>query len=70
MYLIADDDSLLHKFKRAIRGVGKLEGELGPPFMSLYVSDSSKQLFYVLSFLSGSLTLYVSDDPDDPTGKT
>lgn len=52
MYLITDDDFLSHNFKRAIRGVGILEGKLGPPFVSLYVSDRSKQLFYVLSFLS------------------
>ena len=46
-----------------------MAGQLDAPQISLNVTSLIPQLYYLLKFQSGTLTLYTSDDPNDPTEK-
>jgi len=63
MWTIADADSALHKLNINIDKVGTLEGDLDPPVISLNVTSSDPQLYFLVTFTSdttGQLTLDTS----------
>ncbi|KAL1967188.1 hypothetical protein VTN77DRAFT_3479 [Rasamsonia byssochlamydoides] len=68
MWLIADDDSPIRHFKRKTRS-GSIDVTLGQPRVQLQVTTVDPQLYFMLSMTSGSLHLYVSDDPEDDSTK-
>lgn len=70
MWLIADEDSLLHSFDVKNRSGEYLKGKIKAPKVTLHVTSLDVQLHYLLQFDSGSLLLYVSDDPNDNTQKS
>jgi hypothetical protein len=67
MWVIADDDSPLHHFKTSTRGGDKIDTDLGPPSVQLQVTTVDPQLYFLLPLTSGSMTHYLSNDPDDDT---
>lgn len=63
MWTIADADSALHKLNINVDKVGTLEGDLDPPVISLNVTSSDPQLYFLVTFTSdttGQLTLDTS----------
>ena len=70
MWAISDSTSPIKNFNMTIRGAGSIKGELNQPMVSLNVTSLTPQLYYLLSFQSGKLSLYVSEDPSDDTMKT
>jgi len=69
MWAISDPTSPIKTFNMTVRGGGSMAGQLDAPQISLNVTSLIPQLYYLLKFQSGTLTLYTSDDPNDPTEK-
>ncbi|KAK0630858.1 hypothetical protein B0T17DRAFT_616462 [Bombardia bombarda] len=71
MWAVAPDDSPLLSYTLTLRDGQSLNCELNAPVISLQVNNQeSVQLYYYLQMLSGSLKLYVSNDPANMEMKT
>jgi hypothetical protein len=71
MWLLADDDSPLRKFKKKLKGSDEsIDVKLAAPTIQLQVTTIDPQLYFMLNIKSGSVTLYASDDDDDDTTDT
>lgn len=68
MWVIADDDTPLHRFETSTRGGDTIDvEELGAPSVQLQVTTVDPQLYFLLPLTSGSMKLYTSSDPTDDT---
>ncbi|KAK3373916.1 hypothetical protein B0T24DRAFT_679302 [Lasiosphaeria ovina] len=66
MWAVAPDDSPLLSYTLNLRDGQSLSSQLDAPVISLQVNNQeSVQLYYYLKMLSGTLKLYVSNDPAD-----
>ncbi|KAK4033353.1 hypothetical protein C8A01DRAFT_19680 [Parachaetomium inaequale] len=66
MWAVAPDDSPLLSYKLSLRDGQSLDCQLDAPVISLQVNNQeSVQLYYYLKMQSGTLKLYVSNDPAD-----
>jgi hypothetical protein len=71
MWAVAPDDSPLLSYSLHLRDGQTLDCQLDAPVISLQVNNQeSVQLYYYLKMLSGTLKLYVSNDPADLTMKS
>ncbi|KAL2022075.1 hypothetical protein VTK56DRAFT_6119 [Thermocarpiscus australiensis] len=71
MWAVAPDDSPLLSFTLNLRDGQSLDCQLNAPVISLQVNNQeSVQLYYYLRMLSGTLKLYVSNDPADTDMKS
>jgi hypothetical protein len=68
MWSLAGDSSPLKTFKRRIRGCGTIDVKLKEPVVQLQATTVDPQLYLLLSFKSGTLELYTSDDNDVEDG--
>lgn len=64
-WAIADDDSPLLSLDVTVDEIGSLNGDLDAPVVSLNVTSSDPQLYFLVTFTSGTLTLDTSSDSDD-----
>jgi hypothetical protein len=67
MWLIAPEGSPLTKLDYTNRSGEYLKSDLGPPKVQLHVTSSDPLLYYMLSMKKGSLKIYTTDDPSDPS---
>ena len=67
MWLLADDDSPLSHFEYKNRSSEYMKTDLGAPEIQLQVTTEDPQLYYLLKMSSGSLKIFTSDDPNDPS---
>ncbi|KAI5461886.1 hypothetical protein BGZ63DRAFT_356267 [Mariannaea sp. PMI_226] len=70
MWLLADPTSPIRSIAISTRDGEKLQGELLAPTVIVNVVDFTYMLYFQWNFKSGSMTLYTTDDPNNPTTKT
>lgn len=70
MWILADPTSPIRTINIQTRDGEKLQGDLLAPTVIVNVVDFTHMLYFQWNFKSGSMTLYTSDDPNDPTTKT
>jgi hypothetical protein len=64
MWSIADGNSPLLSLDITVDDVGSLTGDLDAPVVSLNVTSSDPQLYFLVTFTSGTLTLDTSSTPN------
>lgn len=71
MWAVADSGSPLLSLSLEVKNVGSIDASLNEPTVRLNVTTSSPQLYFFVTFSSGTLKLYTADDPTtDPSTKT
>jgi hypothetical protein len=70
MWVLADDTSPIRSINLKTRDGQTLTGKLKAPTIIVNVVDYTYMLYFQWNFNSGSMTLYTTDNPNDPTTKT
>jgi len=68
MWAIADDGSPLLSVDIDVTNVGSLSGDLDAPSLSLHVTSVDPQLYFIVTFTNGTLTLDATTKSWDVTG--
>ncbi|EEU35081.1 uncharacterized protein NECHADRAFT_82426 [Fusarium vanettenii 77-13-4] len=70
MWALADPTSPMRNITLQTRDGEKLQGELLAPTIIVNVVDFTYMLYFQWNFKSGTMTLFTTDNPNDPTTKT
>lgn len=70
MWALADPTSPMRSINLQTRDGEKLQGELLAPTIIVNVVDFTYMLYFQWNFKSGTMTLFTTDNPSDPTTKT
>jgi len=70
MWLLADPTSPVRSINIKTRDGETLQGALNAPTVIVNVVDFSYMLYFQWNFKSGQMSLFTTDNPNDPTMKT
>lgn len=70
MWLLADDTSPIRSLDIKTRDGEEISGKLNAPTVIVNVVDFSYMLYFQWNFKSGTMKLYTTDNPNNPTMKT
>lgn len=70
MWALADPTSPIRSIDITTRDQETIKGKLKPPTVIINVVDADTMIYFQWNFESGSMTLFTTDNPNDPTTKT